>query len=83
MFNDEYLGYGGTVFVAARRFEPRIRFREFLEDPWGSDRSLPPRQVQVAQALWRRWEPETDESEQMTPEPDEKLVLMEEKECDL
>jgi hypothetical protein len=94
MFNDEYLDYWGAVYVAARLLEQGIPFQEFLADPWGSlkvvglqsaplslacgYRPLLPRQVKVAQALWRRWEPETDGDEPATPEPDERLVQMEE-----
>jgi hypothetical protein len=94
MFNDEYLEYWGTVFVDARLLEQEIPFHEFLEDPWGSlkavglqsappsvacgYRPLLPRQVKVAQALWRRWGTETDGGGPAIPEPDERLALMEE-----
>jgi hypothetical protein len=98
MFNDEYLEYWGTVFVAARLLEQRIAFQEFLADPWGCLKAvglpsapfylacgyqpLLPRQAQVAQALWRRWEPETDGGGPAIPEPDERLALMEEEESE-
>ena len=94
MFNDEYLEYWGAVFVAAQRLEQGIPFQEFLEDPWACLQAvglpsaplclacgyqpLLPRQVKVAQALWRRWGTETDGGGPAIPEPDERLVIMEE-----
>jgi hypothetical protein len=90
MFNDEYLDYWSTVFVAGRLLEQGIPFQEFLKDPWGclkrpgpqsaplsragGCRPLLPRQVKVAQALWRRWEPETDGNRTATPTPDKGLA---------
>ncbi len=92
MCSDEYLEYWGTVFIACRLLEQDMAFDEFLKDPWGclkamgfqsaplslvcGYRPLLPRQVQVAQALWRRWEPETDGGGRAIPEPDEWLVRM-------
>lgn len=76
MLCDESLEYWGAVFVAARILEHGITFCEFLEDPWkwlkalglpsaplglASDyRPLLPRQVNAAQALWRRWDREAN-----------------------
>ena len=98
MFNDEYLEYWGTVFVACRLREQRMTFGEFLADPWGclkatrlqsaplslacGYRPLLLRQAQLAQALWRRWELETDSGGSAIPEPDERLALMEEEESE-
>jgi hypothetical protein len=90
MYSDEYLEHWGTVFVAARLLEQGIPFQEFLEDPRGylnwpgpqsaslslacACRPLLPRQIKVAQALWRRWEPETDRNRTATPTPDMTLA---------
>lgn len=94
MFSDEYLEYWGTAYVAAHLLERGIPFHEFLEDPWASlkavglqsaplclacgYRPLLLRQVKVAQALWRRWGTETDETGPRIPE--ERLALVEEEE---
>jgi hypothetical protein len=99
MFNDEYLEYWGTVFVAARLLEQGIPFQNFLADPWGclkavglqsaplslacGCRPLLPRQVKVAQALWRRWEPETDGNRPAIPQPDKRLAFMEEEDREI
>jgi hypothetical protein len=93
MFSDAYLEHWGAVYVAARLRERGIPFREFLADPWeclktverrspplglaGGFRPLLPRQKRVAQALWKRWLPETDGGGPATGEPDENQVLME------
>jgi hypothetical protein len=90
MFNDEYLDYWGAVYVAARLLEQGIFFQTFLEDPWrclkavslqsapfciaSGYRPLLPRQVQVAQALWRRWETEIDTGGPAIPEARSMLV---------
>lgn len=90
VFNDDYLDYWGAMFVAGRLLEQGIPFPEFLKDPWGCLKRpgpppaplalvcgcppLLPRQVKVAQALWRRWEPETDGNRTTTPRPDERLA---------
>ena len=90
MYSNEYLEHWGTVFVAGRLFEQRIPFQEFLKDPRGclkrpgpqsaslslacACRPLLPRQIKVAQALWRRWEPETDGNRTATPTPDKRLA---------
>ena len=96
MFNDEYLEYWGTVFVAARLLEQRIAFQEFLADPWECLQAvglssaplclacgyqpLLPRQRQVAQELRRRWETETGANGLSTPETTPALVAAEESE---
>jgi len=90
MYSDKYLEHWGTVFVAGRLFEQGIAFQEFLKDPREclkrpgpqsaslslacACRPLLPRQVKVAQALWRRWEPETDGNRTATPTPDKRLA---------
>lgn len=97
MFNDEYLEYWGTMFVAARLLEQGIPFQEFLEDPWGCLKAvglqsaplsvahgyepLLPRQVKVAQTLWRRWETESYASGPETTEA--RPILVTEKEGNL
>ncbi len=94
MFSDEYLEYWGTVYVAARLLELGIPFQEFLEDPWASlkavglrsaplclacgYRPLLPRQVTVAQALWRRWEMKTDDGGPRIPGQRPAMVAEEE-----
>jgi len=86
MYSNEYLEHWGTVYVTARLLEQGIPFQEFLEDPRGFLKKLGPqpaplflacdcqpllpRQVKVAQALWRRWEPETDGNRLATATPD-------------
>ena len=93
MYSNEYLEHWGTVYVAARLLEQGIPFQEFLENPWGylkavelssaplciasGYRPLLPRQRQMAQALWRSWEPETDGDGPAIPEPDENRALVE------
>lgn len=93
MYSNEYLEHWGTVYVVARLREQGILFQKFLEDPWGclkavslqsahlcmtsGYRPLLPRQVRVAQALWRRWEPQTEGGGRGIPEPDENRALME------
>lgn len=90
MYSNEYLEHWGTVFVAGRLFAQGILFQEFLKDPRGclkrpgpqpaplsragDCRPLLPRQVKVAQALWRCWEPETDGNRTATPTPDKRLA---------
>ena len=90
MYSNEYIEHWGTVFVTAHLFEQGIPFQKFLEDPWGCLKAvglqsaplslacgyqpLLPRQVQMAQALWRRWEPETDRNRTATPTPDKRLA---------
>jgi hypothetical protein len=90
MYSNEYLEHWGAVFVAARLLEQGIPFQEFLEDPRGylkwpgqqpallslacACRPLLPRQVKVAQALWRRWKPQTDGHRTATPTPDKTLA---------
>ena len=92
MYSNEYLEHWGTVYVAARLLEQGMPFQEFLEDPRGcleavglqsaplciasGYRPLLPRQRQVAQALWRRWEPQTDGSGRAIPEPNENRALV-------
>jgi hypothetical protein len=94
MYSNEYLDHWGTMYVTAHLLEQGIPFQGFLEDPWGCLKSaglqsapqslacgyrpLLPRQVQVAQALWRRWGQEADGGGPAISEPDERLVLMEE-----
>jgi hypothetical protein len=94
MFSDEYLEYWGTVYVAARLLEQGIPFQEFLADPRGclkaaglqsaplciasGYRPLLPRQAKVAQVLWRCWGTETGGRGPAIPEPDERLMIMEE-----
>lgn len=94
MYSNEYLEHWGAVYIACRLLEQGIPFQRFLEDPWGclkavSLRSAPlclaggyqpllPRQVKLAQSLWRRWGTETDGGGPAISEPDEKLVFMEE-----
>jgi hypothetical protein len=98
MFNDEYLDYWGKVFVVARLLEQGIPFQEFLEDPRGSlkvvgfqfappsvacgYRPLLPRQVKVAQALWRQWNQESDGDGKVTPTLDARLALVEEEDSE-
>lgn len=93
VFSDEYLEYWGAVYVAARLREQGIPFQEFLEvlqeclktvelrsPPLclaGGFRPLLPRQRRLAQALWRRWAPETDGGGPATREPDENRALVE------
>jgi hypothetical protein len=96
MYSNEYLKHWGAVYVTAHLLEQGIPFQTFLEDPRGflkavslqsaplgiasGYRPLLPRQRRVAQALWRRWEPEADESGVATPETRLALVAAEESE---
>lgn len=88
MYINEYLEYWSAVSVAARLLEQGIPFQEFLKDPRGylkkpgpqsaplylacGRRPLLPRQVTVAQALWRRWEPQTNKNRPATATPDKR-----------
>ena len=99
MYSNEYIEHWGAVYVASHLLEQGIPFHQFLEDPWGclkavglpsaplclawGYRPLLPRQVNVAQALWRRWGPETDGGGQEIPEPDVRLALVEAEETDI
>lgn len=93
VFSDEYLEYWGTVFISCRLLEQGMTFGEFLNDPWGclkamgfqsaplslacGYRPLLPRQVKVAQALWRHWKPGADGRGGATSTAEARLALAE------
>jgi len=80
MYSNEYLEYWGEVYAVCRLFDYGTVFQEFLEEPWRclcelglqsapvslalGYQPLLPRQGQVAQGLWKRWEDEDDKESQ-------------------
>ena len=99
MYSNEFLEHWGAVYVASGLLEREIPFQEFLENPWGylkavelsstplciasGYRPLLPRQRQVAQALWRSWELQTDGDGPAMPSPETSQTRIEEEETEL